>query len=163
MIVSGQMSVKKVPMSMLAPQGNSLLFTGLSNGIVKKFDMRKKGNVKALEISENPIIGIVSGDKSITAIDKEGVITEIDIRSYSAIRITKTKAQVNVFNIIRPNYLLIGTQKEFEVLDVSNKMNIVYKSELHKGPVRSIYYSTSDKLLFTGGYDKNINMFQYSS
>ncbi len=38
----------------------------------------------------------------------------------------------------------------------------MYENDIHEGSTRAICYSDADRLLFTGGFDENINVFQLS-
>ena len=121
-----KINTQAAPTSFLIPQQSSQsLFVGLSNGIVEKFDLRKPTKVCALEISQGSIVGIVSLDQnSVVTADVNGGINEIDIRSNGIVRsVTLKDYSINAIGIIRPSCLLVGTQRNFQVL-FSNQLTI---------------------------------------
>lgn len=151
-----------VPTALMSSENGSI-FAGLSNGKLAKIDVRNGSREREIEVSRSAIVGLVSLEhNSIIAADCNGVIKEVDLRNYGVLRTTNLSGQVNCLTIIRPGCLLIGTQHNFQILDALNKMNVIYVNDMHQGSVRSIYYSENDRLLFTGGHDKRINMFQLS-
>eukprot|EP00826_Nyctotherus_ovalis_P001868 TRINITY_DN10340_c0_g3_i2.p2 TRINITY_DN10340_c0_g3~~TRINITY_DN10340_c0_g3_i2.p2 ORF type:complete len:172 (+),score=35.27 TRINITY_DN10340_c0_g3_i2:522-1037(+) len=161
-LVEEEAVTQAVPTALMSLENGSI-FAGLSNGKLEKIDVRKDSREREIEVSRSAIVGLVSLEhNSIIAADCNGIIKEVDLRNYEVLRTTNLNEQINCLTIIRPGCLLIGTQHNFQILDALNNMNVIYVNDVHEGSVRSIHYAESDRLLFTGGYDKRINVFQLS-
>ena len=88
----------------LMPLQNATLFAGLSNGIIEKFDIRQRHKERSIEISKNPIAGVVSLEHNyIITADSDGIIKELDLRNYSTMRTVNLNNQIKCLTIIRPD------------------------------------------------------------
>jgi len=109
-------SLEAVPTAFLISE-NSILSTSISNGILEKYDLRKFENISKIQISHEPIVGMVSLDQNTMILaDKMGIIKEIDQRKNNVIlRTSNINNEIHAIGIIKPGCLLIGTQKNFQV------------------------------------------------
>ncbi|MEO6189793.1 MAG: hypothetical protein ABIO44_04890 [Saprospiraceae bacterium] len=141
---------------------NSFLFCGTENGSLFRIELNNKNHTRLLAFHRKPVYKVLIVEKSLFAISGDGILSEIDIRTFELKSANKlySKGLRSLVHHSVNNSLIIGAQGGiiFEFKLASKETNKIIQIESNK-TVFSLAINTETSQLIVGSMDALLRVY----